>query len=155
MDGLFRLQTTNANGYWVTSTNNWVNLTNDVNNRLILFDGSLGYLYAPGWQWGNKINDHVLDNWNKGAYWTDNSFFQKGVPIVYLPNGQIAFSGDHGQRLSLRGANNSFLTWVYWSFTANDPNTLYLTFKKAHLAAEEAKRMEANHPSALIPVETA
>lgn len=140
------------NGLWLTTSNDYGYLTSDIDNRLQMYDytGTNGYPYigAPGWQWGNLINDYVLDQWGDNQYWTDNSFFQKGTPVTYI-NNQICQYQDNGKILSLRSDNGN---WVFWSFTANDKNTVYLTWTKVSVSSEQAKKLAAIHPSARAPV---
>jgi hypothetical protein len=148
MAQFFLQVTADVNG-WLTTKNSYSFVSTDINNRLVMYDygdGS-GYLGAPGWQWGNQINNHVLDDWGGSAYWTDNSFYQKGVPITYLPDGQICQQQDNNKRL----CHLSDL-WIYWSSTPNDPNTTYLIFKKVDTTSEEAQKLAASHPHARAPV---
>jgi len=103
MADFFYLNVSSQNA-WLTNFNSYSFLTTDVNNRLWMYDYSVGsnnYIGAPGWQWGNSVNNHVLDDWGGSAYWTDNSFFQKGVAISYLPDGQICQQNDENKRLSV------------------------------------------------------
>ena len=131
---------------WLTTKNSYSFTSTDINNRLVMYDYSdgTGYVGAPGWQWGNQINDHVFDNWGGSAYWTDNSFFQKGVPVTYLPNGQICLRSDPTQRLC-----NFTDRWIYWS---NDPKALYLTIKRVDVSSEEAQKLAESHPHVRAPV---
>jgi len=134
---------------WLTTSNRYCFLTGDVNNRLQMYDyadGS-GYVGAPGWQFGNQINNSVLDDWGGSAYFTDNSFSQKGVPILYLPSGQICQQNDQNKRLCQKGDS-----WIYWSSTPNDPGTSYLVFTKVNITSDEAQKLAAAHPSARAPV---
>lgn len=142
-----------SNSQWLTTSNRYCLLTSDINNRLQMWDSDSNHsdsrLGAPGWQFGNMINNSVLGTWDTAAYFLDNnSWSSGGIPIAYLDNGQICQKDDQNKRLCQSGSQ-----WIYWSVTPNDPGVDYLAFHKVDVSSEEARAASAAHPSAMTSVE--
>jgi hypothetical protein len=137
-----------SNSQWLTTSNRYCLLTSDINNRLQIRDEN-SRLEAPGWQFGNLINNSVIGAWDTSAYFIDdNSWSSGGIPIEYLDNGQVCQKEDQGKRLCQSGSQ-----WIYWSVTPNDRGVDYLVFTKVDVSSEEARAASAAHPSAITTVE--
>ena len=133
-----------SNSQWLTTSSRYCLLTSDINNRLQMYDLNSG-LEAPGWQFGNLINNGALSAWGSSAYFIDdNAWSPGGIPITYLPDGQVCQTEDQNKRL-YQGAGQ----WIYWSDTANDPGLDYLAFTKVDVSSEEERASSAAHPTSI------